>query len=335
MTEMAHPQASGAMNLVAHSVLDARALASEVAARYPFAAPVTAQLMYRGMNDVYVVRVGGKRYALRAWRAVWRSLEEVAGELEFLNFLHDRGFPASYPVQQRDGAWFFTLDAPEGVRPLALYEWAHGVKFSEALSVETARRIGEAFGQLHVIGRDFTPAKPHSLKGRAVSPENLPWLYELLEGRPDEIADYRKVAAAMTAQFDRLAGSDLPDGACHGDFHPSNVHVTPDGKLTLLDFDGCGTDYLLQDVANYVFGNDFYGFGADLGQAFLDGYKAERPFTAQEEELYDFFYLSKTFRLISGIARNVNAVGQGSLKYRGLDWFAATIREKARKLGYL
>jgi Ser/Thr protein kinase RdoA (MazF antagonist) len=335
MTDMAHPQASGAINLVAHSVLDAGALAAEVAARYPFPEPVTAQLMYRGMNDVYTVHVGGKRYALRAWRAVWRSLDEVAGELEFLNFLRDRGFPASYPVQQRDGAWFFTLDAPEGVRPLALYEWAHGVKFSEALSVDTARRIGAAFAELHIIGRDFTPNAPHSLKGRAVSPENLPWLYELIKDRPDEIADYQKVAAAVKAQFDQLADSALPDGACHGDFHPSNVHVTADGKLTLLDFDGCGIDYLLQDVANYMFGNDFYGFSADLGQAFLDGYKARRPFTAQEEELYEFFYLAKTFRLISGLARNVNAVGQGSLKYRGLDWFAATIRERAGRLGYI
>lgn len=328
-------QVTASMNLVAHSVLDARALAAEVSSRYNFPEPVVAQLMYRGMNDVYVVRSGGKSYALRAWRAVWRSLDEVAGELEFLNFLRDRGFPASYPVQLADGGYFFTLDAPEGVRPLALYEWAPGTKFSEALSVDTARRIGEAFGQLHVIGQEFTRSTPHSLKGRAVAPENLPWLYELLEGRDDEIADYKKVAAAMQAQFARLAESDLPDGACHGDFHPSNVHVTADGQLTLLDFDGCGTDYLLQDVANYMFGNDFYGFGAELGDAFLAGYQSVRPFTAQEEELYEFFYLAKTFRLISGLARNVNAVGQGSLKYRGLDWFAATIRERARKLGYL
>ncbi len=326
---------AAAPGLVAHSVLDARFLAAEIARRYAFDGAVGAQLLYRGMNDVYVVHAGGRRYALRAWRAEWRGVEEVAGELEFLNFLRARGFPASLPVQAIDESWFFTLDAPEGIRPLALYEWAEGGKFSDALDRDVAFRIGALFAELHLIGRDFRPSRPHSLMARAVAPENLPWLLDLVQDRPDDIRDYSRIFETMTARFAEIALMDLPQGACHGDFHSSNVHVDAAGNPTFLDFDGCGTDYYLQDVANFVFGNEFYRFDPVYGEAFVAGYQSVRPFTAEEAELFDFFLLAKMMRLVSGLARNINSVGHGVLRYRDLDWFSTTIGQRARALGLL
>jgi Ser/Thr protein kinase RdoA (MazF antagonist) len=317
--------------LVAHCILDADALEKEISGRYPLPGPIVVLLLYRGMNDIYVVHSGGQRYALRAWRGGWRSEKEVQRELAFLRFLKDRDFPASAPLAARDGSYYFSVEAPEATRFLAMYEWAPGRKFSEALDMAMARKIGGLFARLHLLAREFEYPSPHSLKGRACDPENLPYLDRLLSDRPDDITLYHKLARAMQAKFDTLEGSNLPSGQCHGDFHPSNVHVTDSGDITLLDFDGCGDDYLLQDIANYVFGNEFYGFDRGFAEAFLAGYREVRPLTALEESLFDFFVLAKTFRLITGLARNVNAVGQGSLRYRGLDWFSRTIRERACK----
>lgn len=323
--------------IVAHSVLNADYLAEQVNERYALKGKASVQLLYRGMNDVYVVHDEDTSYALRAWRGgdAWRALSEVDGELHFLNFLRERGFPAAFPVQAKNGDWRFTVDAPEAVRPLALYEWAPGVKFGKALDLGMARKIGEGFAQLHLIGQDYVRPKPHSLKGRAAAPQNVAPLLELVYDRPDDRRDYARLAENLRAEFDRIATLGLPEGACHGDFHPSNVHVTPAGQITYLDFDGCGTDYYLQDIANYVFGNEFYGFDRAYADAFVDGYRSVRPLTALEEELFGFFLLAKSFRLISGLAANVNAIGRGSLNYKGLDWFAETLRHDARALGLL
>lgn len=321
--------------LVAHSVLNADALGAELCRRYDLPGEPVVLLLYRGMNDVYSVRAEDKRFALRAWRGGWRSEAEVQRELAFLQFLRARGFPAAGPVTARDGSHYFAVQAPEARRFLALYDWAPGSKFSDSLNLDTAARIGSLFATLHLLGREFVHPVPHSLKGRACAPENLPYLDRLISDRPRDVALYRQVAAAMQAKFRDLEQSDLPTGQCHGDFHPSNVHVTQDGGITLLDFDGCGEDYFLQDVANYVFGNEFYGFDNDYADAFLAGYREVRPLTELEESLFDFFLLAKTFRLISGLARNVNAVGQGSLRYRGLDWFSRTIEDRASRLGWL
>ena len=70
--------------LVAHSVLSAEYLAAEVSQRYDVAGPVKAFLLYRGMNDVYIIQAQDRRYALRVWRKTWRPVDVVADELDFL-----------------------------------------------------------------------------------------------------------------------------------------------------------------------------------------------------------------------------------------------------------
>ncbi|MEE4453988.1 phosphotransferase enzyme family protein [Novosphingobium resinovorum] len=316
---------TAASGLVAHSVLDAHALAREVAARYDLPGEVRASLLFRGMNDVYVVTAGGQRWALRVWRGTWRGMDEVENELAFLNFLRGKDFPASFPVPLRDGGWYFTLQAPEALRAVALYEWAPGVKVFDNHTPEVAAEVGRLLARMHVLGRDYVPAHPIDL-GRGNLLRDLPSLLDLVADRAGEGEDYARFAPKVQAAIDRFDRFDLPQGACHGDLHPSNAHVDAAGRITVLDFDGCGNGYLLKDIANYVFGSDFYGFPADLGAAFVRGYDAVRPMTEDEHRMLDFFVFVKTFQLAAGIARNVNSVGRASLRFRGLDWFAAQVR---------
>lgn len=316
--------------LVAHSVLDATALGEELARRYAFTGPVRVQLLFRGMNDIYVVTDEVGRWALRAWRGHWRQIDEVVCELAFLNFLRERGFPASCPVPMTDGNWYFTLDAPEARRPLALYDWAPGVKVFDRREPGIAHDVGRLFAVMHREGLDFVPPVEVDLN-RGELPENLPYLLDLVHDRPDEARDYSAMAPRLQAMLDGLGNHDLPQGACHGDLHPSNIHITSEGAYTFLDFDGCGHGWFLKDIANYVFGSEFYGFDPALGDAFLAGYETVRPMTADEKRLLDVFVLAKTFQLAAGIARNVNSVGRASLRFRGLDWFATKIRAGMEK----
>ncbi|MCU0759820.1 MAG: phosphotransferase [Steroidobacteraceae bacterium] len=325
------------MARVSHSVLHPDFIAGQVAARYPLAGPVKAFLLYRGINDVYLVATGGQKFALRVWRRGGREIDmdAVSYEVEFLDFLRNRGFPASAPLRARDGSLYFKVDSPEGARALALYEWAPGRKFGECLDEGTAERIGALFAQLHGLGIEYQGTRPHDVAQVVAFRSNVPALLDFVYDRPEDVRDFAKVAEALAARLLEVRADDLPLGVCHRDFHPSNVHVDGDGRITLLDFDGVGTDYLMQDVQNYRWGNLFYGFDDRYADAFERGYESVRPFTADEKRHADLFLLAKTFRLVSGMAQISVAVGRGTLRFRSLDWLGGYIRDKARPLGLL
>ena len=318
---------------ISHSVLHPDWVAGEAARRYGLNGRVDGYLLYRGMNDVYMIRDGDSRYAMRVWRKSWRDVDVVKVELEFLDYLRRRHFPASTPLRTRDGELYFKVDSPEGLRAVAMYTWAPGRKFGEALDERTAERIGALFAEMHLLGLEY-------LGGRQVPTEdvvnftvNLPALLAFLHDRPDDARYYEKLAPRLVDLLEKLAQEHVPLGICHRDFHPSNVHVDESGRITLLDFDGVGYDYLMQDVKNFTWGNLFYDFPPVYGEAFERGYATVRPFTDAELEHSELFLLAKAFRLIAGMAHSSIAVGRGTLRFRDLDWFGAYIRARARNVG--
>jgi Ser/Thr protein kinase RdoA (MazF antagonist) len=322
--------------IISHSVLHPDFIAAQVSARYALNGEVNCFLLYRGMNDVYLVQDAQTKYALRVWRKTWRDVGSVGYELSFLAFLKERGFPASAAVPQRDGALWFKVNTPEGERALALYEWAPGAKFGECLSEDTAHRIGAHFAEMHELGTEWVGAdhrfSPSQAKEFSVW---LPALLDFVYDRPDDLRDYPIIAERLSERLDQLAERGVPMGVCHRDFHPSNVHVDEAGAITLLDFDALGEDFLMQDVKNYVWGNLFYNFSPAYGEAFEAGYQTVRPFTQAEIDNSELFLLAKAFRLLSGMAHSSSAVGRGTLRFRGLDWLGDYIKTRAHLTGLL
>ena len=321
---------------ISHSVLHPAFIREQVIARFPVSGAVDVFLLYRGMNDVYLVQDRTRKYAVRVWRKTYRDVDDVAYELNFLAFLRGRDFPASCPVPQLDGALYFKVATPEGPRAVAMYEWAEGCKFGDLLSEPMAAEIGAAFARMHLLGLEH--AGPGHRFGTANCKDYnicLPALLDFVYDRPDDLRDYAIIAENLDRRLDELAGEGVPLGICHRDFHPSNVHVTAEGGLMLLDFDGAGEDFLMQDVKNFVWGNLFYGFSPAYGEAFEAGYQSVRPFTRAELENGDLFLAAKAFRLVAGMAESSVAVGRGTLRFRGLDWLGDYIRTHARTAGLL
>ena len=329
------PDAQLKMARVSHSVLHPQFLAEEVAQRYDIPGPVSGLLLYRGMNDVYLIRSGDEKYALRVWRKTWRDVDNVAVEMNFLDFLRRQGFPASVGIPARDGSLYFKLDSPEGPRAIALYDWAPGKKFGEMLSEPMAKKIGAALAQMHVLGIEYSKGTPFTIDEAINFDVNMPALLEFVYDRPDDVRDYPIIAKRLTDKLIEMQSEDVPLGICHRDFHPSNVHVDEAGRITLLDFDGVGVDYLMQDVKNYVWGNLFYDFSPAYGEAFERGYQTVRPFTVDEIKYGELFLMAKAFRLIAGMAHSSVAVGRGTLRFRNLDWLGDYIKSRARDLGLL
>jgi Ser/Thr protein kinase RdoA (MazF antagonist) len=322
---------------ITHSVVSPAFVAREIARRYDLCGPINAFLLYRGMNDVYMLQGPTERYAVRVWRKTYRDVDEVSYELDFLDFLRERNFPASVGIRDREGNLYFKVAAPEGVRAIALYTWAPGRKFGDMLDIGTAEKIGAAFADMHRLGIEHAGTGHDFKTDNAVRffDANLPALLDFVYDRPDDRRDYPIIAERLTQKLHDLKGEGVPMGICHCDFHPSNVHVTDSGEITLLDFDGAGEDYLMQDVKNFVWGNLFYGFSDAYGEAFERGYESVRPFTEAEKAYGELFLLAKAFRLVSGMAESSKAVGRGTLRFRGLDWLGDYIKTRARPHGLL
>lgn len=320
---------------VSHSVLHPEWLAEEVARRYPMQGEVSGFLLYRGMNDVYLMKDNRGKFALRVWRRSWRDVDAVTYELNFLDFLRSRNFAASTALRTRDEELYFKVNSPEGERAVALYTWAPGRKFGDMLDERTAERIGALFAQMHLLGLEYTKGHKFSTDDAVSFMVNLQPLLEFLYDRPDDARAYAALAPRLVERLRALQNEDVPLGVGHRDFHPSNVHVDDDGRLTLLDFDAAGEEFLMQDVKNFVWGNLFYGFSPVYGEAFERGYQTVRPFTAAEIRHGELFLMAKAFRLVAGMAHSSVAVGRGTLRFRNLDWLNEYIFSRARKLGML
>lgn len=321
---------------VTHSVVDPAFIAREIARRYDIPGPINAFLLYRGMNDVYMLQGPSERYAVRVWRKTYRDVDEVAYELNFLDYLREQNFPASVGIRDREGSLYFKVNAPEGVRAIALYTWAPGKKFGDLLDITTAEMIGARFAEMHLLGIQHAGPDHVFTTDNAVRFQvSVPALLEFVYDRPDDLRDYATISERLAAKLIDMRREDVPMGICHCDFHPSNVHVTESREITLLDFDGAGEDYFMQDVKNYVWGNLFYGFSDSYGEAFERGYESVRPFTEAEKHYGELFLMAKAFRLVSGMAESSKAVGRGTLRFRGLDWLGEYIKTRARPLGLL
>jgi Ser/Thr protein kinase RdoA (MazF antagonist) len=318
-----------------HSTIDSDYVAAQVLTHYKTTGPVSAQLLYRGINDVYIIRDNSGRRALRIWRAATRSIDGVLQELDYLDFLDDNGIPVSKSTPTANGDPYILFNAQEGPRPAVLYTWAPGAKFGDCLDLDTAERIGAAFAEMHLISKDYRPAQDvqddpvEDIKG------NLPSLRLWVEDRAEDVRDYTHLTETLAERMGAIAGLDLPRGMCHQDMHPSNVHLAPDGTITFLDFDGASVGYWLHDVKNFVFGNEFYRFDPIYGAAFERGYLKVRPYTADEIASQDLFLVNKSFRLLGGAASASKSRGRDLLRLRNLDWFSDYIKPRARALGLL
>jgi Ser/Thr protein kinase RdoA (MazF antagonist) len=320
---------------VTHSTIDADYVGQQVLKHYETKGKVTAQLLYRGINDVYIVRDDTGRRAMRVWRAGTRSIDGVTQELDYLDFLDKHGVPVSKSVPTANGDQYITFNCMEGVRPAVLYTWAPGAKFGDVLDVDTAERIGGAFAKMHLASKDYTPKQDvqddpvRGIKG------NLKHLLLWVEDRPEDVRDYTKLTETLAERMAGVPSLDLPRGMCHQDMHPSNVHLARDGTITFLDFDGASIGYWLHDVKNFVFGNEFYRFDPVYGDAFERGYLKVRPYTADEIAASELFLVNKSFRLLGGASAASKSRGRDLLRLRSLDWFAGYIKPRAKALGLL
>lgn len=326
---------------IVHSVLDGRALGREIRSRYGLTEPFDCELLVRGVNDVYVVTAGSARYAARVWRANFRTSDQVAFELAFLLHLKEAGIPVVAPLRSTEGGTFFLVEAPEGTRQVALFDWVKGTSFANIPTAAVAEKIGAGMAQIHLAARSFVPPARRPIEYRDHITENLPLVLRRLADRPADAAFYPRYAEAILKGLDQPAARALPRHAIHGDFHARNVFADQGGNIEFLDFDAAGEAPALQDIVSYVWATPYIardvacaGLTEEMNDRFMAGYRSVRPLTADEEKLLPLYIAAKEMVFLGAKFAGVGAQGPNTFLLAGWDWFAQRARRHAAEAGF-
>jgi Ser/Thr protein kinase RdoA (MazF antagonist) len=305
---------------VSQSVLNADALAAEVARRFGFTGAVNCRLISRGMNDIYEVRHADQRYALKVARAGKCSDAEYGFEQALVQHLARARFVVPTPVLQKDGAAFFTLHAPEGYRQVALMRWLDGVPCAKTMTLDDARRLGYFLARIHEASAGFSYPVHRSPNSEPKIRERLPLLLAMVGDDPTMAAFLQRAAASVYARIEAIDDRIVPRGAVHGDFQYANIMTQADGGLAVFDFSDCGEDYLARDIASFFWRADFDGVGEKLNGAFVSGYEAHRPLSPGEKAALPLFRAARHLLITASFAHFVSRVGpipgfDGNLRY--------------------
>ncbi len=267
---------------IAYSTLSAQGLVSQALPQYDIGEVVSCQFWCRGLSDVYLVETRTGHYVLRVSHAHWRSHDEVAFELEFLDFLHSHDLPVAYPLANRQGKFLIPIQAPEGDRYAALFIYAPGQIPMGDLSGVQSHILGETVARFHQTARCFSCSYVRPvLSVEYLLSNSLDTIAPFMADRP---ADLKYLTEAVVEVQTSLR--DLPQEfpywtVCWGDPHSGNVHFL-ENSPTLFDFDQCGYGWRAFEVAKFFQVGLRGGISRQVRGAFLNGYQSVQPLEAWE-----------------------------------------------------
>ncbi len=213
-----------------------------------------------------------------------KALDDVVREAAIVDHVVARGVTTPPPVRAKDGKPFL----PWGDVYVSLFPWVEGqTRRRDEVGPRQARETGRALARLHAAGADFPDRRP----GR-YEPDEITRRFAAVAARTAGDPLLEEAVAILGPELAALADArraPLPLGLIHGDLFIDNVLFAADGGLAaLLDFEQASWGRLAYDVAVSALA---FGFGGDdfrpeVTRAFLDGYVAERPPTAEERAAF-------------------------------------------------
>lgn len=285
---------------VQHSILEPRALLAVINRHYPTVRARACRLLTLSCNDNFYVEGSRQNYVFRLNRRNWWPRQAFDEELRVLEFLKRRKFSAVVPKRTRHEQRYISVRTPEGVRYGALFGYLPGTQlaFSPGSRNRKLARLGELAAQLHQVTDQLRPpAKRWTLSFDHMVTATLKELEPKLTHRHADLRYLQRVAQQLQERLEGTPPDTLNFGFCHGDLHTGNVRVSPEGELTLIDFDLSGYCWRIYDLATlwWTLREDK---DAAQWRAALRGYTSVRNLSRQERALLPAFVMVREFELL-------------------------------------
>lgn len=250
--------------------------------------------------------------------------KNVFGEMAFINYLLECGYPALKPVKAKTGEICLKLCTEWGQFYATAFGRVDGVPIEDTdMSSEIMFEYGKTLGKLHSLSTKFDPQSK-----KWTHSEVLDWIASVLSeyNAPDFVVLER---LAIQRELDRLPANHDNYGLVHYDFELDNVFYDQEkGTCSVIDFDDGMYHWFALDIEQ-VFGSLEDELSGDSVQSarseFMRGYKEEHCYTQEMEESRP---LMRRFINLYGYARLIRCVAEKFADEP--DWMVA-LREKLNK----
>jgi Ser/Thr protein kinase RdoA (MazF antagonist) len=292
-------------------VLDGPGSSDETAARSALRAfgiePTALELAARSENITFRVEAPGGPYALRLHRPGYNTLPELISERIWTRALTDAGFAVPVGLTTPDGHDYVSVTLNSGeVRHAGLTRWTPGDLLANTVEGHDLtpwfERLGEIAAGLHAHSAAWTP--PAGFTRRVLDADGLmgesPAWGPFWEHAGLSHSEQQLFAAARIKAH--LALATLPRdpehwGMIHSDLHHRNL-VYDGHALSIIDFDDAGFGWYVNDLAVALMHQQRRPDFAALQAALLTGYRARRPFSAEDEARLPLFLLVRRLAVI-------------------------------------
>lgn len=229
-------------------------------------------------NIVYSFRKDGRELILRVGHSSHRTPEMAAAEMHFINYLATHQVRVAKPVHFSNGQLTACIDAGEGQFILTMFEKAAGSHIDSShpdWGSELFEQWGELTGMMHALEQHYQ--LPADMQPR---PHQDYSGFDTKDFGAEEQALYSRLQE-VEARINDLPRERAAYGLCHRDLHPGNFFVQ-DGRIIAFDFDDCGYDYLVQDIAMAIY------YGTVFGNWKAPVYELEQTSAIANQLLKDF-----------------------------------------------
>lgn len=189
-------------------------------------------------NDVFYIQEDRK---VERISAVKKTLEMVQQEIEWMNFLYERGVAVPKPeinIQMVGRQVRTCFEYVEG-KPIDVTNDSHwnSNKFEE---------FGRILGKIHALSKEFTLGQFH----RPVWTKENPDVFDIKDKLSPEVKSIYDSLMQQLFSFDIHSNT---YGMIHNDFHLGNLLISNDGVITTIDFDDCSFNWFAQDIAVFFY----------------------------------------------------------------------------------
>lgn len=256
-------------------------------------------------NAIYPFKSGDGVRFLRLAPSDEKDATQIRAELEFLNYLKEKNYPAVEPVLSKNGTQLEVADTPWGIFYATTFKEVPGKSLEDQnLDEEKIYKWGKSLGQLHTHSQQFKPTEAKRMDCLEV----LNWV----EGVLTVISEQEKAqheVKILKAYFSQLEKTEHNYGLIHYDFELDNVFYNEEtDEMTPIDFDDAMYHWYGMDIEQALESmrdcEEIENFD-DARTAFIEGYRSERPLT---DDAFKTAKMLRRFANLYGYTRVLRSV---------------------------
>jgi len=289
--------------------------------------PAKMNLIKHRENTVFKITAqSGEHFALRIHRHAYHTNEELRSELIWMAALIEQGVRTPNVIKTQQGKLFTraSFEGVKGERQCSLLEWVEGKEFHHLGRVEKGVQaeleiryedLGVLAGKLHNQSEQWK--SPETFTRQSWDEKGLLgesplwgrfWEHPLLSR--EQIDLFLKARLVLQLLLKDLGKSKENYGLIHADFLPENILVN-NGELQLIDFDDSGYGWHLFEMATSLFPQADQPFFDELIEAYVSGYRSQRPFSDEQLKLLPAFIMIRAFTYLGWLMTRSGSLKNG------------------------